>query len=91
MSGVNLDQWLARARMADGQPMTDDRLREVFDLVRTPGGWKEPINARVPKVRATRGEIETAVCWFAGGTPDVRDDGAEWHVTGAGYYEWVGA
>lgn len=87
-----MDEWLAQGRMADGKPMTDGRLQEVFDLVKPVGNWKMPIGTLVRAGAATEEEITTAVIWYAGGVPEVRhnDDGTM-YVFGAGYYEWVGA
>jgi hypothetical protein len=88
-----MDSWLAQARTADGKPMTDERMSEVFDLVKPqyPHGWKGAIEAEVPKDKATREEIEKSVCWFVGGYPEVEDHGPHWYVTGAGYYVWIGS
>lgn len=86
-----LDEWLERGRTADGVRMSDERLSEVFDLVKDSENWKMPIQARVPKAAATQAEIVAAVCWFAGGMPDFLSDGDHWWVIGAGYYVWVGA
>jgi hypothetical protein len=82
---------LEQARVADGQRMSDERLAEVFALVKPATGWKRPIQATVPKELATGEEISTAVAWFAGGVPEIEDRGDRWQVTGAGYYVWVGA
>lgn len=67
------------------------RLSEVFDLVKPEGNWKMPIHARVPKTAATEREVSDAVIFYCGGVPFVVEDGEHWVVTGAGYYEWVGA
>lgn len=73
---------------------TEERLHEVFALVENSTNWKMPIDAWVPKENATEDEIVTAVVYIAGGVPEVvtyevKPD--HWAVTGAGYYEWVGA
>ena len=67
------------------------RLREVFDLVKPSPNWKDPIAAIVYKDNATKEEIVEAVTFFCGGRPEVFDLGHAWRVSGAGYYEWVGA
>jgi len=83
---------MERARTkSDGTVLTDERLTEVFDLVKPSPNWKYPIDARVPKAAADLEEIELAVIWFAGGSPVVLEDGDNYHVLGAGYYEWIGA
>lgn len=91
----NIDAWLEAGRMADGVRMSDERLDEVFNLVRTPGNWKMPIDAFVPTHLATVAEIEKAVIWYAGGVPEFvaeHRDGVPGHrVIGAGYYAWIGA
>lgn len=78
---------LDRARMADGVRMSNERLDEVFDLVKDPTDWKNPIDARVPKASATAAEIETAVSWNVGALPMVADRGDYWEVIGEGYYD----
>jgi hypothetical protein len=91
---TNMDtitEMLERARVADGKVLTDDRLREVFDMVKPVGNWKEPIACIIAKPYATKAEIEVAVAWFAGGLPDIEDLGTKWRVSGAGYYEWIGS
>lgn len=89
----DVSSWIEQGRMADGKRMSDERLSEVFDLVKPSPNWKYPIDSYVDKNLATRAEIEAAVVWFAGGFPDVHDDGGSnvWYVSGAGYYEWIGA
>jgi hypothetical protein len=88
----DLDKWLEEGRrLDDGTSMSDERLGEVFDLVKPEEHWKYPIDARVPKQAARRDEITRAVVWFAGGTPTVTDEGDQWHVEGEGYYVWIGA
>lgn len=84
-----INQWVEQAKGG----MSDERLREVFDLVKPRPNWKMPIAAIVSKDDATRQEIETAVTWFAGGLPDVTEieSSRKWRVSGAGYYEWIGA
>lgn len=77
--------------MADGKPMTVERLHEVFDLVKPRPNWKTRISARVPMDQATQDEIGQAVVWFAGGTPAIWEEDGTWKVLGAGYYYWVGA
>ena len=68
------------------------RLAEVFDLVKTPGNWKNPIDMLVVKDKATEAEIVAAVTFYCGGSPEVVDyDSDFWRVTGAGYYVWIGA
>lgn len=67
------------------------RMREVFDFVKPVPNWKDPIDARVSVEAVTAAEIRRAVVWFAGGVPSVVREGDVFHVTGAGYYEWVGA
>lgn len=89
-----IDEWLERNRTKkDGTRLSDERLTEVFDLVKPKDNWKELIDTWVPKDKADREEIELAVIWFAGGMPEVHDNGGGniWYVYGAGYYEWVGA
>lgn len=93
-----VDEWLENSRMADGVRMTDERLDEVFELVSPANhgqpGWKYPIDCDVPRDKATSNEIDRAVIWFAGGCPDIfipDDPTAPYHVSGAGYYAWVGA
>lgn len=71
--------------------MSEERIAEVFSFVKPPMNWKGPIQSSVPKEMATKQEIEAAVAWFCGGHPEVEDRGSCWQVTGAGYYEWVGA
>lgn len=68
-----------------------DRWTEVFDLLKPQPNWKYPIDAKVPLSAAGQQEITDAVVWFCGGRPEVRLSGEHWHVTGAGYYSWVGA
>lgn len=78
---------LEQARMADGHPMSNQRLIEVWDLVKNRFNWKDRIDALVPMEEATKAEIETAVRWYTGGTPEVvKERGHTWHVTGEGYY-----
>lgn len=71
------------------------RLGEVFDLVKNPEHWKNPIRAFVPESLATQREISDAVVFFAGGLPTVEPaikGGITGHaVTGDGYYLWIGA
>jgi hypothetical protein len=68
------------------------RRSEVFDLVKPQPNWKYPIDAVVPPGLATEQEVIDAVVWFAGGMPDVAPgQGGCLVVTGAGYYEWIGA
>lgn len=70
----------------------DERLHEVFSLVSDQlDHWKDPFDVHVPKTAATDEEIRNAVIWHAGGSPDIYDEGDNWFVSGAGYYEWVGA
>lgn len=91
---MSMDQIMASVQAmkeADGSVMTDDRLEEVFCLVKPHGNWKMPIDATIAKGLATEAEITTAVLWYAGGAPVVENLGSKWHVTGVGYYEWVGA
>lgn len=83
--------WIEQGRMADGQRMSDERLAEVFDLVKPVTNWKAPINAFVPQGQATPQEITAAVIWFAGGAPDVVQLPGGYRVVGAGYWEWIGA
>lgn len=89
-----IDEWLEKGRTKkDGTRLSDERLTEVFDLVKPKDNWKNPIDAWVDKAKADREEIELAVTWFAGGVPEVHDNGGGgvWYVYGAGYYEWIGA
>lgn len=83
----SINQQLERARMADGVRMSNERLDEVFDLVKDPADWKNSIDARVPKAKATAAEIETAVSWNVGALPMVADRGDYWEVIGEGYYD----
>lgn len=84
--------WTERVRTADGKVMTDERLREVFALVKNKANWKDPIDALVPMEKATEAEIVAAVQWFAGGIPEVtRERGNTWSVKGEGYYVWIGS
>lgn len=74
------------------QVRSDTRLREVWDLVKPEGNWKDPIDAIVPPNLATAVEINRAVLFFAGGEPNIRSgQGGCYVVTGAGYYSWIGA
>lgn len=82
----SIDQQLDRARMADGVRMSNERLNEVFDLVKDPSDWKNPIEARVPKTKATSAEIQTAVSWFTSSLAEVADRGDHWQVYAEGYY-----
>lgn len=79
----------------DQTPEQHERLREVFALVRDPENWKMPIRAFVPDTAATAAEISDAVIFFCGGNPEIQPatkGGVNgWAVTGAGYYEWIGA
>lgn len=89
---VTLEDQLATLAIADGKPMSDERLGEVFGLVKPEPNWKAPIDMLVVKDKATVSELRTAVVWYCGGYPEVADyDSDFWKVTGAGYYEWVGA
>lgn len=90
---VSVDEWLAHARtLADGTVLSDERLHEVFDLVKPANNWKDPIDATVARSKASPEEIEKAVIWFAGGIPDMCDEPFGYlRVTGAGYYTWIGA
>lgn len=92
VTSTDIDAWLAQGRMAAGAAMTDERLSEVFDMVKPADNWKLPIDALVSMDRATVDEIMTAVAWFAGGHPTVTTAGVGvFRVTGAGYYTWIGA
>jgi hypothetical protein len=82
-----IDQWIQQARVADGAPMSNERLEAVFDLVKSPEDWKNPIDTTVAKDKATAAEIETAVSWFTGSLPMVADKGDRWEVVADGYYE----
>lgn len=86
------DHLAAMATLPDGTKMSDERLKEVFGLVKTPGHWKDPIDMLVPKEKASVAEIRTAVAWYCGGYPEVEDyDSDFWRVRGEGYYIWIGA
>lgn len=80
-----IDEWLDQSRMADGKPMSNERMSEVFDLVKAPD-WKDPIDTTIPKSAATAAEIETAVSWHTGSLPMVADKGETWEVVADGYY-----
>lgn len=80
-----IDQWQEQARMAGDIRMSDERLSEVFDLVKAPD-WKDPIDTLVAKSKATAAEIETAVSWYTGSLPMVADKGEQWEVIADGYY-----
>lgn len=93
-TALTIDQWLEASRSG----MSDDRLAEVFDLVKPDGHWKLPIAARVPVADATAEEISTAIDWYAGGGATVEpirstDTGEQtaWWVEAPGYFEMVGA
>jgi hypothetical protein len=81
-SRVDSDYWLGHKI---------ERLREVFDLVKTPGNWKDPIDVKVPVSLATYMEISNAVSYFCGGQAMIEQVGDQWHVTDEGYYHWIGA
>ena len=71
--------------------LTRERLSEVFDLVKDPANWKNPISTTVFKTQATEEEIVKAVTFFTGGVPDVLDEGESYWVQARGYYAEVGA
>ena len=78
--------------------MSDERLSDVFDLVKPEGNWKLPIEARVPAGAAGSREIATAIDYFAGGGATIEavmnpDTGQvhSWLVTAPGYYSQIGA
>lgn len=82
----SISEQLDRARMADGVRMSNERMDEVFNLVKDPADWKNPIDARVPKAKATAAEIETAVSWYTSSLAMVADKGDYWEVYAEGYY-----
>lgn len=84
-----IEAWLEAGRTTDdGERMSSERLKAVFDLVKDSEHWKNPIDARVPEDVATASEIQRAVAWYCGGEPDVVTCDGEHHVTGAGYWGW---
>lgn len=77
---------------ADGKEMTQERLSEVFDLVKPQPNWKYPIDAKVPVGAATPAEISEAVVWFTGSLPEVWEETpGTFSVLAAGYYACIGA
>lgn len=82
----SIDQQLEQARMADGVRMSNERLDEVFNLVKDPADWKNPIEARVPKSKATAAEIRTAIAWTTSSFAEIADKGDHWEVYAEGYY-----
>lgn len=73
------------------QGVSEPRLYEVFDLVKDPGNWKEPISTTVFKSQASAEEIQAAVVFFTGGRADISDEGESYWVRANGYYVEVGA
>lgn len=87
-----IEAQLERARtLRSGERMSDERLTEVFNLVKDPENWKMPIEAVVDRREATDEEIIIAVTWFAGGGCEVAGSEAHWHVYAPGYYEEIGS
>ena len=77
---------------ANGREMTQERLSEVFDLVKPLPNWKMPIDAAVAKDKATEEEISAAVIWFTGSLPTIYAQDAQFlRVTASGYYNAIGA
>lgn len=81
-----IDLMLDKARMADGVRMSNERIDEVFNLVKPPSDWKDPIDTMAPKSKASAAEIEVAVSWLTGSMAMVADKGDHWEVIADGYY-----
>lgn len=88
----NIDAQLLRARtLTSGEVMSDERLQEVFALVKDKENWKMPVDAVVHPEVAQVEEIEIAVTWFTGGGVEIWEEDGQWRVTAPGYYEEIGS
>lgn len=95
---TDLDAWLLAGRtLTGGFVMDEEHMDQIFQMVNPAKhgqpSWKYPIDAYVSKTLAHKEELEKVVAWFCGGIPTVveAEGGNDWHVTGAGYYTWIGA
>ena len=72
---------------------TRGQLQEAFDLVKTKGDWKMPIEAKLPADTddAKLTLIEDAVIFFTGGTIEIERDETGVTVFSEGYYVNIGS
>lgn len=64
----------------------------IFDLVKSPDGWKHPIDAFVPVNSVSLANaIIDAVTHYTGSVPTIRAVDGGLRVKAAGYYATIGA